>query len=149
MRNCLLLFIAAFFTMSHARAQANIKTGGNAILGLWESDVKDSRIQFFKNGDAYGARILYGKRLVEADGKTYKKDVHNPDPALRSRSLKEHILITGLVYKNGKWENGKIYSFEDGNSYSVNLELENGTLYMRVFKGITMFGKTLTWHPLP
>jgi len=149
MRYCLLLFIALLCTFHPAKAQTNTKTAEDAILRVWEDEEKEGHIQFFKNGDTYYAKILFGKRLFEADGKTYKKDIHNPDPALRSRSLKEHTLITGLVYKDGRWEDGKIYSFEDGSYYDIYLELKNGLLYMRVYKGITMLGKTLKWHPLP
>ena len=90
--------------------------------------------------------MIYGKDLVEADGKTYKKDVHNPDPTLRSRLLKDYVLISGLTYADGKWINGKIYDYENGNSYDVSLEIKEGILYMRAFKGVPMFGKTIKWH---
>jgi len=149
MRHYLLLFITFFFIANRAVAQTDHQTGGDAILHVWEDEEKDGHIQFFKEGNTYYARILYGKQLFEADGKTYKKDIYNPDPALRSRSLKEHVLITGLIYQDGKWVNGKIYNFKDGDSYDVNMELKKGLVYMRVFKGITMLGKTLKWHPYP
>ncbi len=145
----LIFLLIILFTLSHARAQADQQTGPDAILRIWETEEKDGRMQLLKDGDTYEAKMLYGKQLLEADGKTYKKDIHNPDPALRSRPLKDYTLISGLVYKEGKWVNGKIYNFNDGNSYDVNLELKDGLLYMRVFKGVPMFGKTLKWHPVP
>ncbi len=148
MKKLLFLFIAAAFTLNHVRAQTEQKAGADAILRIWETEEKDGRMQLLKNGDIYEAKMLYGKQLLEADGKTYKKDIHNPDPALRSRLLKDYTLISGLVYKNGKWVNGKIYNFNDGNSYNVNLELKDGLLYMRVFKGVPVFGKTLKWNPI-
>ena len=96
------------------------------------------------NGTYY-AKMVYGKQLFEADGKTYKKDVHNPDPNLRSRELNNYVLISGLVYKDGKWTDGRIYNYQDGNSYSVTIEIEGGVMSMRVYKGMPVFGRTLKW----
>jgi uncharacterized protein (DUF2147 family) len=141
-----LLFIMALFTLGYARAQSEKMVGADAILHIWETEEKDGRMQLIKNGNNYDAKMLYGKELVEADGKTFKKDVKNPDPALRSRILKDYTLISGLTYDDRKWVNGKIYNFRDGNSYDVNLELKDGFLYMRVYKGIPILGKTLKWH---
>ena len=140
------LFIAALFVWGHTRAQNEKLAGADAILHIWEIEEKDGRMQLLKKENDYESKMLYGKELLEADGKTYKKDVNNPDPALRSRLLKDYVLISGLTYKDGKWVNGKIYNFRDGNSYDVNLELKDGLMYMRVYKGIPMFGRTLKWH---
>jgi uncharacterized protein (DUF2147 family) len=146
MKKLVFLFITVLVTISYASAQTGQKPDSIAILRIWETEEKDGRMQMLKSGNTYYAKMLYGKQLLEADGKTYKKDIHNPDPALRSRLLKDYILINGLIYKDGKWVNGQIYNFNDGNSYDVNIELKDGLLYMRVFKGVPMFGKTLKWH---
>lgn len=143
-----LLFIFASLILTHARAQKVDSAKSDALLRIWETEEKDGRMQLLKSGDGYYARMLYGKQLLESDGITYKKDIHNPDTALRSRVLKNYTFITGLIYKNDKWVDGKIYNFNDGNSYDVNIELKNGLLYMRVFKGVPMFGKTLKWSPV-
>jgi uncharacterized protein (DUF2147 family) len=143
-----LLFIVTLFVLNQARAQNDKNGNAETILRVWETQEKDGRMQLLKSGQTYYAKMLYGKELLEADGKTYKKDIHNPDPALRSRPLKDYIFISGLIYKEGKWVNGKIYNFRDGNSYDVSLELKDSLLYMRVFKGIPMFGKTLKWSPV-
>ena len=141
-----LLFIWTLFIAAHAPAQSGKAQAPDSILHTWETETKDGRMQLLKSGDGYYAKMLYGKDLLEADGKTYRKDIHNPDPALRSRELKDYTLISGLTYKDGKWENGKIYDFENGNSYDVYLYLKDGALYMRVYMGSPMFGKTLRWN---
>lgn len=89
---------------------------------------------------------MYGKPSYDFGAD--KKDVHNPDPALRSRELKDYVLITGLVYQVGKWTNGKIYNFNDGNTYDVTIELDGRVMSMRVYKGVWVFGKTLKWDLL-
>ena len=119
-------------------------TPGDSILHTWETREKDSKILMLKSGNTYVAKMLYGKELIEADG-TYKKDVNNPDPTLRSRELKDYILISGLVYQDGKWTDGKIYNYRDGNSYDVTIQLEGKVMNMRVYKGTPMFGRTLKW----
>lgn len=139
--------MALLFITNRLVAQTNHKDGADAILRVWEDEEKDGRIVFLKNMATYEAKIIYGRQSMEADGKTYQRDIHNPDPALRSRLLKDYILITGLTYDDGKWINGKIYNFKDGKSYDVKLEIKNNLLYMRVFEGISLFGKTLKWHP--
>lgn len=125
-----------------------LQTPGDSILHIWETREKDGKIQMLKSGNTYYARMLYGTQLFEADGKTYKRDIHNPDTALRSRELKDYVLISGLTYQDGRWTGGKIYNFQDGNSYDVTIEIEGRVMSMRVYKGVPMFGKTLKWDML-
>jgi uncharacterized protein (DUF2147 family) len=118
---------------------------GDSILHNWMTREKDGVIQMLKDGDTYYAKMIYGKQLFEADGKTYKKDVNNPDPALRSRDLHDYVLITGLTYQDGKWTGGKIYNYQDGNSYDVKIEITGKVMNMRVYKGMPILGRTLYW----
>lgn len=74
--------------------------------------------------------------MLEADGKTYKKDVNNPDPALRTRILKDYIMISELVYKDGK-----IYNYQDGNSYDVTISIQGNVMNIRVYKGMPIHRK--------
>ncbi|MFY0254191.1 DUF2147 domain-containing protein [Chitinophaga sp. 30R24] len=141
-----LLFVVALFTVINAVAQNGKSTTADAIMHIWETEEKDGKMQILKSGENYYGKMLYGKYLLEADGKTYKKDVHNPNPALRSRLLKDYTLISNLTYKNGKWVNGKIYDFENGNTYDVDLYIKAEVMYMRVYKGIPVIGKTLKWN---
>ena len=43
--------------------QTFARTGENAILGKWESDKKDVRLEFYNEGDEYQARLLWGNNL--------------------------------------------------------------------------------------
>jgi uncharacterized protein (DUF2147 family) len=140
------LLAAAILTVTRASAQNDTSDTKDAILHVWETEQKDGRMQILKSTNGYYAKMLYGKDLLEADGKTYKKDIHNPDSTLRNRELKEYTLISGLVYKDGKWTDGKLYYYENGNSYDVYLYLKDGALYMRVYMGTPMFGKTVRWN---
>ena len=147
------IFAALFLLSAATRTAAQTDTDkgaaaaatGDAILHVWITQDKDGKMQMVRTGPTYAGKMIYGKELLEADGKTYKLDIHNPDTALRGRSLKDYELITGLTYKDGKWSGGKCYDYKTGNSYDVYLELKDGALYMRVYKGVTMFGRTLKW----
>jgi len=141
-----LLFFVAVLITTHAVAQTAKPGNADSIMHIWETQEKDGRMQILKNESGYYGKMLYGKDLLEADGKTYKKDINNPDPALRTRLLKDYTLISGLIYKDGKWVSGKIYDYANGNSYDVNLEIKDGVLYMRAFKGTPLFGKTIKWN---
>jgi uncharacterized protein (DUF2147 family) len=144
-----LLLVLAVLSVNSALAQNDTTGPADAVLHVWETQEKDGRLQMLKSGDSYYGKMIYGKDLVEADGVTYKKDIHNPDSALRYKSLKDFTLISGLIYKDGKWVNGRLYYYQDGNSYDCNIEIRDGALYMRVYKGIPMFGKTVKWHMVP
>ena len=139
------LFFAAFLLFTAAHAAAQTDTTADAILHTWITQEKDGKMQMVRTGATYAGKMIYGKELLEADGKTYKLDLHNPDTTLRSRSLKDYDLLTGLAHKDGKWSGGKCYDYKTGNSYDVYLELKNGAMYMRVYKGVPMFGRTLKW----
>ncbi|TWI94385.1 uncharacterized protein DUF2147 [Mucilaginibacter frigoritolerans] len=140
-----ILFFVAILAVTSAVAQTAKDGKADSIMHIWQTQEKDGKMQILKNESGYYGKMLYGKDLLEADGKTYKKDVNNPDPALRTRLLKDYTLVSGLVFKDGKWIDGKIYDYANGNSYDVNLEIKDGILYMRAFKGVLMFGKTIKW----
>ena len=137
----LLLIFTLFITASAFAQNAN----PDAILHKWVLQDKTGIIYFRKSGNAYEAVQTYGRRVLEADGKTYKKDVNNPDPSLRGRRLVNYVFIKNLVFKDGKWTDGKLYNYEDGNYYDATITIKANVLYMRVYKGIYAFGKTIKW----
>jgi len=91
----------------------NIKsaTDADSIIGKWESVDKEYTWEFLKSGETYIAKLITSKDALEADGKTFKKDVNNPDLNLRNRNLQGIIFITGLKYNDGAYIDGKIYSW--------------------------------------
>ncbi len=140
----LFLIISIFITVS-SFAQT---TDPDAILHKWEMSDKSGKIYFRKSGYKYEAIQTFGKRVLEADGKTYMKDVNNPDPSLRNRRLVNYVLIWGLVFKDGKWTNGKIYNYDDGKTYDATITISGNELSLRAYKGVPMFGKTIKWKKI-
>lgn len=118
------------------------------ILGNWLSEEKDGRIEIYKTGDKYSGKLVWGKDLVEADGKTPVKgrtDTKNSDPKLRSRPLLGLVLLTNFTYKDGEWSGGKIYDPKSGKTYSCTMKLKGEKLEIRGYVGLSMFGRTTVW----
>jgi uncharacterized protein (DUF2147 family) len=111
------------------------------IVGTWQSET--IKLEFFKVGVGYNARILWGNRIVESDGTTFKNDTLNPDPALRSRSLKGITMVTGLVYQNGEWTGGSLYDGSSGRTVNGKAEIADGKLHLRGYMGVPAMGQTI------
>jgi uncharacterized protein (DUF2147 family) len=140
-----ILAIILLLTTLTAFAQ---KLQPDQIMGTWKCD--DYKIEIFKSGNTYSARLLWAKDMFEADGKTPKKDNKNPDGNLRNRSRLGLVHITELVYEDGDYVNGKLYSVQDGNTYSLKGALKDGNnLETRGYKGIPVMGKTFKWKRVP
>jgi uncharacterized protein (DUF2147 family) len=110
------------------------------IVGTWQC--QDYEIEIFKSGSTYSAKLLWAKDMFEADGKTPKKDNKNPDERLRGRSRQGIVHITALVCKDDEYVDGKLYSVQDGNTYSLKGELKSvNSLETRSYKGIPLVKK--------
>lgn len=130
----------AFCTSGYAQ------TSEDQLLGSWESDAKDVRMEFFKSGDKYYGKLLWGNLIVEKDGVTSKKDIKNPDIKLRGREIIGIVSLTGLKWTGKEFENGRIYDAPSGNTYDCKAWIAKGKLYLRGYMGVSMLGKTVSWH---
>lgn len=131
---------------------ASAQTGSAPqIAGIWESEDGRMKIEMFDAGGAYAGRLIWGQRAVEGDGKTFKRDAHNPDPKLRSRSLQGIIILQNLKWdaNDRRWEGGTLYDGTSGRSISAHLRLVNGKLEMRGYMGSPMLGRTITFRRAP
>lgn len=142
MKTINMLLVLLWVTVGNAFAQS----GQDAILGKWESDKKDVKLEIFKQGDKYYGKYLWGNQIVENDGVTSKKDVKNPDPKLRTRDLIGITSLTGLKWDGEEYIDGKIYNAPSGDTYNCKAWVKNDKLYLRGFMGVSLLGKTATFH---
>lgn len=120
------------------------KISPDNIVGVWQC--VDYKIEIFRSEGTYSAKLLWSKDMFEADGKTPKKDVKNPNEKLRNRSIQGIVHISALIFKDGEYVDGKLYSVQDGNTYSLKAKLKSvNDLETRGYKGIPMIGKTFNW----
>ncbi|MCT4613717.1 MAG: DUF2147 domain-containing protein [Marinifilaceae bacterium] len=129
--------------MFNQRIKAQSKE--NSIIGIWETENKDGRMQIFKKADEFQAKLLWGKEIVNADGSS-KKDLKNPDPKLRKRDIVGMTYLLGLKYSENQWENGKIYNSSNGKWYHCYVWTEKGKLFLRGYLGVKMLGQTTKWN---
>ncbi|WP_242123880.1 DUF2147 domain-containing protein [Sphingobium sp. Sx8-8] len=124
------------------------RSAPDAIAGVWSADDGSSNLDFMRAAGGYQARIVYGRKLMEPDGVSFKRDALNPDPALRSRSMKNVVIVTGLRYDNGIWTGGSIYDATSGRTFRCMLWMKNGALYLRGYFGLPLLGETRSFHRL-
>jgi len=136
--------ILAVFMLLLSLASFAQKLPADQITGVWQCE--DYKIEIFKVGNTYSAKLLWSKEMFEADGKTSRKDVKNPNEKLRNRSVQGLTHITGLVYNDGEYVDGKLYSVQDGNTYGLKGKLKGtNDLETRGYKGIPLVGKSFKW----
>ncbi|MEL6835158.1 MAG: DUF2147 domain-containing protein [Bacteroidota bacterium] len=125
-------FVLAFFGLSAQQA-------ADDILGQYWTEKREGKIEIFKQGDKYFGKIAWRKEA--------RKDTENPDESLRNRNVIGIIFLQDFVF-DGKdeWEDGTVYSIDNGGTYSGRIWLEDDgeTLKMRGYMGISLLGRTAT-----
>ena len=107
-------------------------------FGVWRHPDNGSLVRTYKCGGGLCAKVV---KVQDSS----RKDVHNPDPDLRSRPI-EGIVIMNGARKTGAntWE-GQLYNTRDGKTYSgvvtlqspQKLELEGCVMGGLFCKGVT------------
>ena len=123
------------------------------ILGEWVTEDGDCRVEIFKKDQQYFGKIITIKppnylpgEISGMDGKP-RLDSNNQDESKRSRTLAGIELMKNFRFDGGKWTGGKIYDPKNGETYQCEMSLsENGTLHVRGFVGISLFGRTTVWE---
>lgn len=115
------------------------------ILGVWELSDKTGKTKFYKNKGKYYGKVVWGKDVVKADGKTSKKDTKNPNPKHHSRDIIGITYVTSLVFEDGEYSGGYVYDPTSGKTYNCKIWFEGDDLYFRGYKGISMLGKTIVY----
>ena len=84
------------------------------ITGVWLAHSRSAHIELSKCGEA-----ICGKILSATPAKTNPEllDVHNKNPALRTRKMVGQLFIEGFTGGPVKWTGGRLYNPDDGNFY--------------------------------
>ena len=146
----LTLLIAVVLLASPAAA---LGADADAIVGLWDTQDKDAKIEIFKCALAYCGRIA---QLEEPSYSPDDKggmaglprvDRYNPDPGLRKRPLLGLRFMEGFRYMGGNtWDGGRIYNPENGKFYKAKISLRDGRrLMLRGYWGVSLLGRTEVW----
>lgn len=117
--------ILLFSVGNISRSSAQILTTGilpqDRICGKWISEQENCIIQVYKNGNEYGAKLIW---FDDSDDKNkpmnVRVDEKNPNKALQSRKLIGLDVADNLTYnpETNSWENGLIYDAKSGRTWS-------------------------------
>lgn len=132
-----LTFLIVAFVMISVSSWAQNK---EAILGRWLNSAGEGQIEIFKKGEKYFGKMAWLKE-PNLNGKP-KLDVNNPEENLRNRPILNLEMLSGFVYEDGKFVDGKIYDPRSGKTYSCNMSVKGDKLSIRGYIGIALMGKT-------
>jgi len=141
------------FILSVSLSLMNIATHGQtldtreSICGKWESTEKDLIIQVFTQGGQFKAEIVW---YADTDDKPldYWTDVHNPNPALRSRKILGMSILRNLAYNpnTNSWENGMVYDSKHGRDWNASANIgKQGLLKVRGYWHFKFIGRTMSF----
>ena len=131
-----------------------------SVMGTWLVQSGAAQIRLQPCADpASGPLCGYIAALIKPVGPDGKEvspdqatDFRNPDPALRSRKVIGSPVLWGFSRTSdpNAFEGGTIYSGENGKTYTANVNLQpDGTLRLRGYVGLPMFGETQVWTRVP
>jgi len=129
------------------------------LIGTWktaDTEFGYSHIEVYKENGKYQGKIVYlsNPLYTEKEAKTVKgaaagevrRDIQNPDKSKRSRELIGLDIVSDFSFRGKQWLGGKVYDPESGKTYKGKMWLnKNGTLGLRGFIGVSVFGRSTTW----
>jgi uncharacterized protein (DUF2147 family) len=141
-RRWLLLPLLAAGLMMHgtqAQPQPN-------VTGPWLVADKRAIIEIYPCGPDMCGRIAWMDEPLRPDG-SVKRDEHNSDPALRSRTICGLPIMTGFKPAGpGEWEEGRIYDPTDGSTWHAEMRLDHAnTLRLRGYVLLPLLGQSQIW----
>jgi uncharacterized protein (DUF2147 family) len=120
------------------------------VAGVWATAENKSHIEVTACADDESklcGKIVWLKEPLNKDGEP-KTDRNNPEENLRERPILGLPLLAAFEKTEDPtvWEEGKVYNPEDGEIYSCVMTLQaNGTLGVRGYVGLPIFGKSQEW----
>ncbi len=118
----------------------------SSIEGVWVNGDGDGWIELEIVGPELIGRIL-GSPADPLNRNPSRLDTQNPEESLRDRPLRGLTILSGFRYEgDGRWDGGRVYDPNSGNTYQGTITVvDNVTLKLRGFIGISLFGRTEVW----
>ena len=115
------------------------------IDGVWLSPSRSAHVQITHCGE-----LLCGKVISATQPKTNPNflDVHNKNPALRTRRVIGQMLLEGFSGGPTEWTGGHLYNPGDGNTYNGKLTLVDENHLKLTGCALWVLGKTQVWTRL-
>jgi uncharacterized protein (DUF2147 family) len=145
--------IVLMMTLSLVTAVSAMASDKDAILGVWNNEEKDGKIEIYQCGDRYCGKVVWAKEPNYPEGSkegtpgTPRLDHNNPDPALRKTPIIGLVIMRDFTFAGDEtWSGGMVYDPKNGKTYRGKVTLASPReLKLRGFVGIPLFGRTTTW----
>jgi uncharacterized protein (DUF2147 family) len=139
-----------FLTSLSSQGRLHPATMEERICGKWESTDKNLILQVCMKDNKVVAQIVW---FSDTEGKPldYWTDIHNPNPALRSRKILGMNVVNSLTYKpeTNSWEDGIIYDSKHGREWNASAYIDkNGLLKVKGYWHFKFIGKTMTFNKI-
>jgi len=134
----------------YATASCFASEHSDRILGKWISTDGSLKVEVFKTGDEFKAKVLW---FDDSDDKSKpmetRTDEHNPDKTLRRRKLIGMEVVNNLKYNpdTKQWHHGIIYDANTGKEWSSTVSLlKNDLLKVKGYWRFEFIGKSMTFR---
>ena len=141
-----------WFTLLLLSATTAFGADLNGILGIWKTELDESKVEVFRCGDMICGKIIWLKNPIYIDSRDGKVgtpviDRNNPNPALKSRPVLGQRILEGFTeVGSNNWGNGTCYDPKSGKTYRGKIHLAApDRLELRGFIAIPLFGRTSVW----
>ena len=115
-----LLALTAALLLAAGAVPPAASAGAASPVGLWLTGDNHGLVEVFACGAKICARILSSDQ-IKADPNL--KDTQNKDPALRNRTLKGLVIMTGFAGGPPRWTGGTLYRPSNGGLYKGSIEM--------------------------
>ncbi len=118
------------------------------ILGIWYNGEKTSKLQIYKEGNKFFAKIVWLKTPNDSLTGKPRTDNLNPDLSLRKTLLMGLVVLKNFEFDgSNEWEGGTIYDPKNGKTYSCYIKFESfpNLLKIRGYIGVSLLGRTTYW----
>ena len=144
--------ILTCFTVLLLTATTAFGAGSSSILGIWKTEMDESKVEVFRCGEKYCGKIVWLKNPKYTDSNEGQVgrpiiDRKNPDPALKSRPVLGLQILEGFTAEgDNTWGNGTCYDPKSGKIYRGKIHLAApDRLELRGYIGIPLLGRTSVW----
>lgn len=128
---------------------------GDDVLGLWYTEDDEAKVEITRQRGKYYGKIVWLREPLypgeDEEAGRPKRDRNNPDEARRQDPILGLTVLKDFVFDGSStWVKGTIYDPNNGKTYRCNMWLEDqGTLRVRGYIGISLFGRTTEWRRVP
>jgi len=153
------VLLTAMVALVWALSTSLVWANGDQIVGSWVTPDDKAVVEIYlQDGQYFGKFVALKEPLYPADDKAglagqVKVDRNNPDAAQHEQPIIGLVMLNNMQYageKKGKhkWQGGTIYDPGNGKAYKCTIKLNaDGTLDLRGYIGISLFGRSQEWRP--